>query len=122
MTMSNWQGWLYVAAVLIPLAAFVVELLLIRVLKRLNAYLATLAIASSFVLSVIGLASMVPSLLAGHEAETAQIGKVEGSKVEGRRGSPPQGTSGPAPTPPPRPRPPITPRPWPGPAGSTGSP
>ncbi len=74
--MSNWQGWLYVAAVLIPLAAFTVELLFIRQLKRLNAYIATAAIATSFVLSMIGLISAVPSLLAAHHAPSA--GKVEG--------------------------------------------
>ena len=44
--MTHWQGWLYVAAVLIPLAAFVVEVLFIRILKRFNAYLATGAIAT----------------------------------------------------------------------------
>ena len=44
--MSNWQGWLYVAAVLIPLGAFIVELLAGRWLGRLNAYVATDAIAA----------------------------------------------------------------------------
>ncbi len=48
------QVALYVAAVLIPLAAFVVEAIFIRQLKRLNAYIATGAIFLSFVLSLIG--------------------------------------------------------------------
>ena len=50
----NWQVGLYVAAVLIPLAAFTIEVLFIRQLKQLNAYLATGAIGLSFVLSAIG--------------------------------------------------------------------
>ncbi|WP_165232248.1 NADH-quinone oxidoreductase subunit L [Aquisphaera insulae] len=50
----NWQVGLYAAAVLIPLAAFLVEILFIRQLKRLNAYIATGAIAACFVLSLIG--------------------------------------------------------------------
>ncbi len=76
--MKDWQGWLYVAAVLIPLAAFVVELLFIRALKQFNAYLATGAIASSFVLSVIGLGSFLPSLLAERETHEASSGEIEG--------------------------------------------
>src|SRR5215217_1881974 len=50
----SWQVGLYVAAVLIPLAAFTIELIGIRLLGRLNAYLATGAIGLSFVLSAIG--------------------------------------------------------------------
>ncbi len=50
----KWQVGLYVAAVLIPLAAFAVEVLFIRQLKRLNAYLATGAIGLSFLLSLVG--------------------------------------------------------------------
>lgn len=50
----SWQAGLYVAAVLIPLAAFTVELLGIRLLGRLNAYVATGAIGLSCVLSAIG--------------------------------------------------------------------
>jgi proton-translocating NADH-quinone oxidoreductase chain L len=49
-----WQVWLYAAAVLIPLAAFAVEAIFSRQLKRLNAYIATGAIGLSCVLSVIG--------------------------------------------------------------------
>ena len=50
----NWQVGLYVAAVLIPLAAFVIQVVGIRVLGRLNAFVATGAILASFVLSLIG--------------------------------------------------------------------
>jgi proton-translocating NADH-quinone oxidoreductase chain L len=50
----TWQVWLYVAAVLIPLVAFVVEAIFIRQLKRLNAYIATGAIGLSCLLSLIG--------------------------------------------------------------------
>ena len=46
-----WQVGLYAAAVLIPLAAFAVEAIFIRQLKRFNAYLATGAIGLSCVLS-----------------------------------------------------------------------
>ncbi|MDR3636450.1 MAG: NADH-quinone oxidoreductase subunit L [Isosphaeraceae bacterium] len=53
----SWQVWLYVAAVLIPLVAFTMQLLFVRVLGRLNAYLATGAIALSFVLSLVGFLS-----------------------------------------------------------------
>ena len=53
----SWQVGLYVAAVLIPLAAFAVQLLAGKYLKRLNAYIATGAIAASFVLSLVGFVS-----------------------------------------------------------------
>src|SRR5271156_203656 len=49
-----WQVGLYAAAVLIPLAAFAVEAIFIRQLKRYNAYIATGAIFLSFILSFIG--------------------------------------------------------------------
>ena len=49
-----WQVGLYVAAVLIPLAAFAVEAIFIRQLKHLNAYIATGAIGVSCLLSLIG--------------------------------------------------------------------
>ena len=49
-----WQVGLYAAAVLIPLAAFAVEAIFIRQLKRYNAYLATGAIGLSCVLALIG--------------------------------------------------------------------
>ena len=48
----KWQVGLYVAAVLIPLAAFAIEVIFIRQLKRLCAYLATGAIGLSFLLSL----------------------------------------------------------------------
>jgi proton-translocating NADH-quinone oxidoreductase chain L len=50
----NWQAGLYVAAVLIPLAAFAIEVLFIRFLGKWNAYVATTAIGLSCVLSLIG--------------------------------------------------------------------
>lgn len=50
----SWQAGLYVAAVLIPLAAFTIELLGIRLLGRLNAYIATGAIGLSCLLSAVG--------------------------------------------------------------------
>src|SRR5262249_35160977 len=50
----SWQAGLYVAAVLIPLAAFAIEVLFIRFLGKMNAYVATAAIGLSFVLSLIG--------------------------------------------------------------------
>jgi proton-translocating NADH-quinone oxidoreductase chain L len=50
----SWQVGLYVAAVLIPLGAFAIELVGIRLLGRLNAYLATGAIALSCILSLVG--------------------------------------------------------------------
>ena len=50
----TWQVGLYATAVLIPLAAFAVEAIFIRQLKRLNAYIATGAIAFSCLLSLFG--------------------------------------------------------------------
>jgi len=50
----SWQVGLYVAAVLIPLAAFAVEAIFIRQLKQYNAYLATGAIGLSCLLSLVG--------------------------------------------------------------------
>ena len=50
----KWQVGLYAAAVLIPLAAFAIEVIFIRQLKRLCAYLATGAIGLSFLLSLVG--------------------------------------------------------------------
>ena len=50
----TWQLGLYSVAVLIPLAAFTVEAIFIRQLKRFNAYLATGAIGFSCLLSLIG--------------------------------------------------------------------
>ncbi len=50
----SWQVGLYAAAVLIPLFAFAIEVIFIRQLKRLCAYIATGAIGLSFVLSLVG--------------------------------------------------------------------
>src|SRR5689334_5266197 len=50
----KWQVGLYAAAVLLPLAAFAIEVIFIRQLKRLNAYLATGAIGLSCLLSLVG--------------------------------------------------------------------
>ncbi len=50
----SWQVRLYVAAVFLPLIAFTVQLLGIRILGRLNALIATGAIGTAFVLSLIG--------------------------------------------------------------------
>jgi proton-translocating NADH-quinone oxidoreductase chain L len=74
--MENWQGWLYVAAVLIPLGAFVVELLGGPWLKRLNAVIATLAIGTSCALSVVGFISYVgsaPGILSHAEHPSADV-------------------------------------------------
>ncbi|HEY2157815.1 MAG TPA: NADH-quinone oxidoreductase subunit L, partial [Isosphaeraceae bacterium] len=72
----TWQVGLYVATVLIPLAAFVVEILGGRWLKRNNALVATGAIGLSFVLSLVGfldyfLIEARSEVFAGH-AEIAQ--------------------------------------------------
>src|SRR6185437_11522771 len=82
-----WHLGLYVAAVLIPLAAFAVQAIFARQLKRLNAYVATGAIVASFFLSLIGfgeyfrLAPWGANVVAhasehegGAEAEEAQAG------------------------------------------------
>jgi proton-translocating NADH-quinone oxidoreductase chain L len=52
--MIPWQGWLYVAAVVIPLIAFVVQILAIRRLRHLGAWIATGAVGLSFLLSSAG--------------------------------------------------------------------
>ncbi len=76
----NWQVGLYVAAVLIPLAAFTVEVLFIRRLKRLNAAIATGAIGLSCLLSAIGFLDYylieAKGVFASHEAghESLEIG------------------------------------------------
>jgi len=67
----NWQVGLYVAAVLIPLAAFTVEAIFSRQLKRFNAYLATGAIGLSCLLSLVGFIDYYgfhASWQSGHEA------------------------------------------------------
>ncbi|MFO0956961.1 MAG: NADH-quinone oxidoreductase subunit L [Isosphaeraceae bacterium] len=52
--MSHWQGWLYLAALLIPLVAFAVERLAGRWLGDRNAAVAIGAIGTSFLLSLVG--------------------------------------------------------------------
>ncbi len=69
--MSEWPGWLYVASVLIPLGAFVVEALFGRWLKRFNAYLATAAIGTSCVLSLVGLVLFLPHFGTTHAGAEA---------------------------------------------------
>ena len=72
--------WVYVAAILIPLGAFVVEALGGRWLGRLNAYLATGAIVTSCVLSLIGLfgyLAQAPAILEAHHAGAAAHGGTE---------------------------------------------
>src|SRR5579883_1811703 len=83
---SDWHVGLYVAAVLLPLAAFAVQALFARQLKRANAYVATGAIIVSFFLSLIGFgeyfrqapwgAQTVTHAAEGegHEAEAAEAG------------------------------------------------
>ena len=55
--MNAWQGWLYVAAVLLPLVAFTVQILAGPRLGRRGAWVATGAIGGAFVLSMAGLLS-----------------------------------------------------------------
>lgn len=57
--MEHWQAWLYVAAVLIPLASFTIQILGMRILGNKNAYVATAAIATCFALSCFGLFSYI---------------------------------------------------------------
>ena len=57
--MEHWQAWLYVAAVLIPLASFTIQILGMRILGNKNAYVATAAIATCFALSCFGLISYI---------------------------------------------------------------
>ncbi len=81
--MSNWQGWLYVAAVLIPLGAFVVQFVGLRVLGRVNAWIATLAIGTACVLSTIGFVDYLiehPGMLGGRHAHAeAHVGSGPGT-------------------------------------------
>ncbi|MFM1802997.1 MAG: hypothetical protein RJA81_2349, partial [Planctomycetota bacterium] len=59
--MEHWQSWLYVAAVLLPLGSFVVQILGMRLLGNRNAYVATATIATCFALSCFGLFSYITS-------------------------------------------------------------
>jgi proton-translocating NADH-quinone oxidoreductase chain L len=71
----SWQVVLYVAAVLIPLAAFAVEVIFIRQLKRHNATIATGAIGFSCLLSLIGFLDygfQTSGFFRPHHAESAE--------------------------------------------------
>ncbi len=72
--MIDSPAWLYVAAVLIPLASFFAQALLGRWLKRWNAYIATGAIGVSCVLSIVGLLWFSPNFFTHHPpaAEAAE--------------------------------------------------
>ena len=50
----NWQVGLYVAAIVVPLVAFLVEILGLRHFGKRNARIATAAVGLSFVLSLTG--------------------------------------------------------------------
>ncbi len=76
--MSSWQAWLYVAAVLIPLVAFVIQFVGMPRLGRRNALLATAAVGVSCLLSLTGLILYSvdhPAMLRGHEAGAAHSGE-----------------------------------------------
>jgi proton-translocating NADH-quinone oxidoreductase chain L len=78
-----WQVGLYAAAVLIPLAAFAIEAIFSRQLKRFNAYLATGAIGLSFVLALIGfLDYTVESHFFTHAAQAAESTAEHGAAAE----------------------------------------
>src|SRR5215217_3009796 len=83
----SWQVGLYVAAVLIPWAAFTIELIGIRLLGRLNAYLATGAIGLSFVLSAIGFFEYffveAHGVLDGHHSHASAPAEAGGGHQEG---------------------------------------
>ncbi len=66
---SDWHVGLYVAAVLIPLAAFAVQAIFIRQLKRYNAYIATGAIMLSCFLSLVGFGELLPAMAPWGEAD-----------------------------------------------------
>ncbi|MEW4571197.1 NADH-quinone oxidoreductase subunit L [Tautonia sp. JC769] len=55
--MNQWQGWLYAAAVLIPLIAFAIQIVASRGLRHRNAWVASGAIGVSFLCSAIGFVS-----------------------------------------------------------------
>ena len=75
-----WQGWLYVAAALIPFAAFVVQILGARRFGRHNAAIATGAIGVSFALSVVGLVAyaMASGGMAVHDLSAEAEGGAAG--------------------------------------------
>jgi proton-translocating NADH-quinone oxidoreductase chain L len=70
----SWQVSLYAAVVLIPLLAFVIEILFIRQLKHRTAILATGAIGLSCVLSLVGLVDYLieaPGMLSEAQSEVS---------------------------------------------------
>ena len=89
--MNDWQVGLYVAAVLIPLAAFAIEAVFIRFLGKMNAYVATAAIGLSFVLSLVGFVDYTIEsggfAKAHHEAEAAHDATHAWHRPSGRRPS-----------------------------------
>ena len=91
----KWQVGLYAAAVLIPLAAFAIEVIFIRQLKRLCAYLATGAIGLSFLLSLVGFVDYyrfeAEGVWAEHHAaaEPGVLGEDTGAALRQARGSRP---------------------------------
>lgn len=92
---NDGRAWLYVLAILLPLAAFAVQVLSGRRWGRLGPWIATGGVGASFVLSVLGLAvsfePLFPPLSEGHPsvseapAWTASLGSV--SLGEGLFGS-----------------------------------
>jgi len=70
----SWQVGLYVAAVFLPLAAFLIQFLGIRLLGRLNAYIATGAIAAAFLLSLVGFVSYFSTAEGVFSHHVAQVG------------------------------------------------
>ena len=84
----SWQVGLYAAVVLIPLAAFAIEAIFIRQLKRFNAYLATGAIGLSCVLSLYGFVDYtIESSFFAHHAESAASEADEGVGAEHGEGA-----------------------------------
>jgi NADH:ubiquinone oxidoreductase subunit 5 (subunit L)/multisubunit Na+/H+ antiporter MnhA subunit len=82
----SWQVGLYVAAVLIPLAAFAIEAIFIRQLKRFNAYIATGAIFLSFILSFIGFVNYFGFTAPWREAESHEESHHAGTALPGEEG------------------------------------
>ena len=80
--MSHWQGWLYVAAVLIPLGAFAIQAVFGRWLGKLNAWVATAAIAASCGLSLVGLTSAALDGGFAHHVEVESESEAEGEGIE----------------------------------------
>jgi proton-translocating NADH-quinone oxidoreductase chain L len=79
--------WLYTTAVLIPLVAFAVEAIFIRQLKRLNAYIATGAIAFSCLLSVVGFVAYAYESNGFHKPEHEAAAAENGSEHASSHGA-----------------------------------